>query len=313
MRLDHDIEALATRQHALVAVFQLYGLGASATEVARLISGRRGWEPVTARVLARTGGADTIERRLMAAVLDASPGAVLSATTAAHLWGAPGFRSSPVHVTRHRGVSRRASPLAKVHEVVDLRPHHVRLLRGLPVTSPARTVFDLAAVVHPGRVERFLDWCWSERLLDGAALIGTVVELAKRGRTGSALLRELVAARGAGYVPPASGLERRFEQVLGDRALGSYRRQVDSGGEAWTGRVDYRHRQLPIVVEVHSERYHTALVDQAHDQARQEQLGRDGFEVVVVWDVEVWHEPDTVGARVRAAEELVRARHRAAS
>jgi very-short-patch-repair endonuclease len=313
MRLDHDIEALATRQHALVATFQLYGLGATATEVSRLRSGGRGWHPVTERVLARTGGAETLEQRLMAAVLDASPGAVLAATTAAHLWGAPGFRPAPLHVTRHRGVSRRPSRLAKVHEVVDLRPHHVRLLHGIPVTSPGRTVFDLASVVHPGRVERFLDWCWSERLLDGRALLDVVVELAKRGRTGSTLLRELVAARGIGYTPPASGLERRFEQVLGERALGAYRRQVDSGGEAWTGRVDYRHRELPIVVEVHSERYHTALLDQAHDRSRQDQLGRDGFEVVVVWDVEVWHEPDTVVARVRAAEELVRARRRAAS
>jgi very-short-patch-repair endonuclease len=312
MRLDRSIEALATRQHALVAVFQLYGLGATATEVSRLTRAR-GWERVTDRVLARAGSPDTLERQLMAAVLDASPGAVLSCTTAAHLWGAPGFRSTPVHVTRHRGVSRRGTPLATVHEVVDLRPQHVKLVRGIPVTSPTRTVFDLASVVHEGRVERFLDWAWSERLLDGAGLLRTVRELAKRGRTGSALLRQLVADRGPGYVPPASGLERRFEEVMGRHGLAAYRRQVDCGGEDWTGRVDYRHRELPLVVEINSERYHAALVDQRADAARREALERAGHEVVVVWDVEVWHEPLVAVARVRSAEADVRARRRLAS
>ena len=313
MRLDSAIEALATRQHSLVAVFQLYGLGATATEIARLRDGTSGWEPLSPRVLARTGSAATVQRGLMAAVLDASPGAVLSSTTAAHLWGAPGHRAAPVHVTRHRGVSRRGSTLATVHEVVDLRPHHVKLLQGIPVTSPTRTVFDLASTVHPGRVERFLDWCWSERLLDGAGLLVTVQELAKRGRTGSALLRELAAARGPGYVPPASGLERRFEQVLAQRGLGSYRRQVDCGGTAWTGRVDYRHHELPLVIEINSERYHSALVDQRADLERRRQLERDGFEVCVVWDLDVWHHPDTVADSVRAAEARVRACHRRAS
>lgn len=93
----------------------------------------------------------------MAAVLDASPGAVLSHEAAARRWGAPGFDRAPLHVTRHRGIARRASSLARVHEVVDLMPAHVKLIRSVPVTSPARTVFDLAGSLHP--VER--SGCWT--------------------------------------------------------------------------------------------------------------------------------------------------------
>jgi len=311
MRLDDQIEALATRQHSLVAAWQLYGLGASRTEVDRIRQGRR-WSPLTPRVLALRGSPATVERDVMAAVLDASPGAVVSHASAAALWGAPGCRPLPIHVTRHRGIARRASTLCRVHEVVDLLPAHVRLLRGIPITSPARTVFDLAYGFHPARVERLLDWFWAERLVDGRTVECTIAELAERGRSGSTLMRELVSVRGPAYVPPSSTLERRFEQVLAERCLPPMRRQVDSGGEQWSGRVDYRDQHLPLVVEVQSERHHAALVDRADDAARRARLEGDGFEVVEVWDTEVWHDADVVADRVRAARHRLTAARRTA-
>jgi very-short-patch-repair endonuclease len=311
MRLDDQIEALATRQHSLVADWQLHAMGATPKEIYRLRHQRR-WLELTPRVLAVPGVPASVERTLMAAVLDASPGAVVSIGSAAHQWGAPGWRPEPIDVTRHRGIARRSSPLASVHEVIDLLPQHVKLVRGVPVTSPARTVFDVAARHHPARVERLLDWFWAERLLDGRTLDRTVAELASRGRGGSALMRDLSAARGESYVPPASGLEGRFAQILFERNMPQMRRQVDSGGEEWSGRVDFRAVEFPLIAEVHSHRHHTALVDQASDERRQARLVADGFEVVVVWDTEVWHEPSVVVARLDAAYRRQRARlHRA--
>jgi very-short-patch-repair endonuclease len=298
MRLDEQIEALATRQHSLVAVFQLTALGIQDRELYRLRQSTR-WMALTPRVLAARVGVDTPDRAAMAAVLDSSPGGVLSRASAAAVWGAPGFRLAPHEVTRHRGIARRTSPLARVHEVIDLRPHHVKLIRGIPITSPGRTVFDLAAVCHEARLDRLVDWFWNERLLDGRAIDQIVSELGRRGRTGSAAMREIAAVRGPGYVPPASSLERRFEQVLQDRGLGGMRRQVDVGGEEWTGRVDFRHASLPLVVEVQSEKHHASLVDQTSDERRRAHLELAGFIVVEVWDTEVWHDPDEAARRVR--------------
>ncbi|MDP1819006.1 MAG: DUF559 domain-containing protein [Acidimicrobiales bacterium] len=79
------------------------------------------------------------------------------------------------------------------------------------------------------------------------------------------------------------------------------RRQVDTGGAAWSGRVDYRDELLPLVVEIQSELHHAALVDRTADAARRTRLEGDGFEVVEVWDAEVWHEPARVADRIRAA------------
>ncbi len=192
--------------------------------------------------------------------------------------------------------------------MIDLLPQHVRLIDGIPVTSPARTVFDLAGMVHPMRVERLLDWFWAERLLDGRTLQATLGELAERGRAGIATMRGLLDDRGPHYVPPATNLERRFAEIVDTPLLPRMRRQVDVGGDAWTGRVDFLADDVPLIVEVQSERYHTALVDQAADAARRLQLSADGYVVVEVWDREVWHEAPMV--RQRVAEALAPLRRR---
>ena len=307
MRLDPVIDDLAAQQHSLVATWQLQALGVSDGEVLRLRRGER-WLQVSRRVLALRAGVDTGDRRDMAAVLDASPGAALSHGAAARRWGAPGFDQARSEVTRHRGIARRASSLARVHEVIDLLPVHIKLVRGVPVTSPARTVFDLAGSLHPARAERLLDWMWNEHLLDGRTLDRTVRELASRGRTGSTLMRELAAARGPDYVPPASGLEGRFMQILSQRGLPAMRRQVDSGGDEWAGRVDFRDHELPLVAEINSEKHHSSLVDKAADATRLARLEAAGLTVLVFSDTQVWHDPDAVAARLREARHRLRSR-----
>jgi len=218
------------------------------------------------------------------------------------MWGAPGFGTEPIHVVRPKGVSRRISSLAIVHEVVDLHPHHLKVINGITVISPSRVVCELCAT-HPHRAERVLDRFWSDRLLDGRTFSRTVAELAERGRRGSTLMRELDAARGPSYVPPASSLEARFMEIC----LWPMRRQVDSGGEEWCGRVDFRDPVVPLIVEIQSEKYHAALVDKVADAARRARLEAAGFVVIEAWDTEVWHRPHLVNERIRAARWQLRA------
>ena len=257
-------------------------------------SGR--WLDRSDRVLAVAGAPITDEQRLMAAMLDASPGAAIGGPSAAWIWGVAGFPIEPIHVNRHRGISRRPSSLAIVHEVVDLHPHHLKVVNGITVISPARFVCELAGT-QPHRAERVLDRLWSARLLDGRIFRRTVEEFTDRGRTGSAYLHELDAARGPGYIPPASALERRFEEII----EWPMQRQVDAGGEEWCGRVDFKDRALPLLVEVQSEKYHASLVDQVADAKRRARLEAAGFVVVEVWDTEVWHRPQDVNERIRQA------------
>src|SRR3546814_8936301 len=86
--------------------------------------------------------------------------------------------------------------------------------------------------------------------------------MAQRGRPGIRTMRQVLATRGLDYVPPASNLEARFEQILLQAGDAPMRRQVDIGdGDRWIGRVDFRDAELPLIVEIQSERFHASLID----------------------------------------------------
>jgi very-short-patch-repair endonuclease len=303
---DSELADLAADQHGLVASYQALGIGMSRASVSRR---RRAadWDLLTPRVLRRAGAPRTTAQRAMAAVLDAGPAAWLSYTSAAAWWGLAGFDLEPFHVTRRKGVGRRRSSLAIVHDITDVEPRHVTVLDDVPVVRPELMAYELCATVHPRRAERAIDSAWNKRLLSGRSLRAVLGDLAEQGRNGTTVLRDILDRRGDDYVPPASNLEARFDSLLSDAGLRAMRRQVDLGDDtAWTGRVDFVADDVPLVVEILSERYHTALVDREADDRRIAALRAAGFTVLTFWDVQVWHHGAAVVAEVRAARRALR-------
>ena len=145
-----------------------------------------------------------------------------------------------------------------------------------------------------------VDRLWSLRLLSGPSIAAVLAQLGARGRNGIAGLRSYLDERGPDYIPPATNLENRVKRILGDAGV-EMRRQVNSGDGAWTGRVDFRSETLPVILEVQSETYHAALVDQIADDRRRAALEADGFVVVEAWDTDVWTRPRVVVDAVEAA------------
>jgi very-short-patch-repair endonuclease len=298
---------LGERQLGLVRVEQARAAGLTAEQQRYQVrSGRL--DLVTRRVLRIPGSPRTDHQSVLTAVFDASPGAWACGPTVAALWGVPGHRLHPVHVVRVRGVSGRRSSLAVLHEVRDLPSHHVTVLHAIPVVRPERMVLDLAASEHPRRVARALDSVWRRRLLSGRSMRACLDEVSAQGRPGLAVVRALLDERGDDYVPPDSNLERRFASIVTEAGLPDLRRQVDSGGDRWVGRVDFRDASLPLVVEVQSETYHSALTDKADDAVRRAALEAAGFTVVEVTEEQVWHRPGEVVDAVRKARAALRAR-----
>lgn len=255
------------------------------------------------RLLRVAGSPATTAQRVLAAVLDAGPGSALSHESALAWWDVPGFVLDTLHVTHARdGVHRPARLAHRVHDVVLLPDHHVRTLEGVPVVAPARALFDLAGQrrVHPKRVERAVDNAWAKRLVSGSSLQTMLDQLAGRGRPGIRVMREILRERGPGYVPPASGLEARVERILraaGERPL---RRQVNTGDEqTWIGRVDFADDQVPFLLEVQSERFHTSLVDQRADKQRLAKLKAAGYVVATLSETDVWYRKNNVLRAVR--------------
>ncbi|MGI9119347.1 MAG: DUF559 domain-containing protein [Acidimicrobiales bacterium] len=298
--LEVAMRALAEQQHGLVARRQLLRLGASREAVqCRLRS--PGWVALTPQVLRLAGSQGTFAQRCMAGVLDAGAGAVASHLSSAVLWGLPGFRPDEVHVNRARTATSRVSRLAVVHESRYFPPHHCTVADSVPVTTVSRTVFDLTGSVHPLRAERALDNALSRNLVDLRALRAVAIELLEHGLAGSALMRQLLDDRGAGYIPPASGLEARFFAVLVAAGIEPPDRQVDLGGAAWEGRVDYYYRRHRLVIEVDSDRHHTSKLDAEADARRDAALEAAGFQVLRITEGQLKDRPWEVVALVRAA------------
>lgn len=297
--VDDPLVTLATRQHGVVACWQGRSLGLSADAVRSRVLGRH-WEPVTDHVLRRTGSHRGRAQRAMAIVLDSGPGALLAHTSAAAWWRAPGPQLEPLHSVRDTR-SHRLSALGRVHTVRELPSHWTTELDGIPIGRPELVALQLFASQPYERAERWVERLWSMRLLDGRSLVRFLCEQGRRGRNGSAGIRRYLMPRGSTYVPAASNLETRTQQILASSGI-AVERQVDVGDDVhWTGRVDFRVVGTNVLIEVQSEFHHSALVDEKSDLVRIRRLRDAGFIVVEITDVEAFHRPRDAVDRVRRA------------
>lgn len=298
--LDTRLRVLAERQHSVVSWRQARSTGGSQVAVAGR-SASTDWEPVTPRVLRLRGSVATFEQRCMAAALDAGRRAVISHHAAARLWRLPGFFDDRIHVSRPRGGTRRPTDLSVLHEPRALPPQHLTVIVAVPVTTVARTLFDLAGAVHPGRLERTLDNALARRLTTTATLHRVTAELAEHGRAGSTLMRTLLAERGAGYVAPESGLEGRFLGLLRSGGLPEPIRQHEVGGEHWVGRVDFAYPDARLLIEIDSAIHHSTKLDSDADRRRDGELADAGYRVLRITDDQVWFRSREAVAIVRQA------------
>ena len=186
--------------------------------------------------------------------------------------------------------------------------HLVRRPNGLIVTSPTRTLADLAGMdLHPKRVERAINSTWANGLTDRRRLGVMAKEWCERGRPGSAFLHEYLDSRALDWTPPASNLAARFIQIVVDAGMPEPISEVNLGdNERWLGRVDCLDPEYALVAEIDSERFHAAPLDKASDAARDVAMGLAGFDTERFREFEVWHRPKEVADRWREARDRAR-------
>ena len=135
----------------------------------------------------------------MAAVLACGERAALSHFSAAVLWGMLNDRGGTIHVTAD---GRRRRPGLVVHEAA-LGDEEVGRRAGIAVTTPARTLIDLADVAPRRTLERAIDEAEYLRL-DCTGLAP------RHGRSGSGRLASVLAVHTAGSTRTRSELEEIF-------------------------------------------------------------------------------------------------------
>jgi very-short-patch-repair endonuclease len=295
-----ELFELAEAQHALLARRQARQPGVERRDVARLVR-RDVFEPVTREVLRIRGAPRTPQQDLMCAVLDAGPGGRSARRAAAWLWRMPGYPPGLSDVARARERSSRSSAGRDCWPRL-LPERHTTVVDGIPVTTLPRTIFDLAALPSESkRLGRIIDTIHGRSPSILHALHAMLPELAQRGRTGITLMRALLDERPPGTIP-RTGLERRFESILRNAGIDVPRLQVDLGGHAWIGRVDYYDDARLVIYEIDSALHHTSLTDRRNDERRDREAKDAGFRAVVrITEEAIWYEPWIVVQQVRDA------------
>lgn len=297
-----------SRQHGLISTSQAHATGVPASSLAHAIASGR-LERLSPRVLRLGGSAATTDQAAMAAALDV-PGGAVAIHSAAALWELPGFELEPIHVLTGRTPHRGGAHLGIIHSSVRFSDRDVVHLRGIPVTSPLRTLCDLAGRLHWDRLDRTCERMLAQHLLRIDQLHEHVATLPSRGGVrGTAAIRRLALERGPDHRPAESGLEHRVASILRNAGEKPFERQVEVGDDdGWVGRVDYCDRELRVIVEVQSDLYHSARVDRTRDAERIARLRRAGWIVVEIREFDIFHRPDRVVAAVRAARRAARMR-----
>lgn len=321
MDWEERLRGLAETQQGLVAKFHLPDLGCTWDHWARARRNGR-WEVLSRRVLRMRGSPVSDQQRVLAAVLDVSPGGMLHGRSALAWWGLRGYNLAKVHVARPRWLSGGRAQLATLHELRDIRPHDVAIVQGIPTETALRAIWTEAAPyasrkstekVELGikRIGRLLDQAHRRGLVTWSALHEIVNDIRERGRAGTVIMEALAEARPPGSSPTESRNEDRLERILADAGAVPLRRQVVVGGHEPIGRADFRDRYLPLVVEVNSLTFHTTPSDREADEIRYRRFNDAGLMVAVIWEDDLWTRSLAVARTVADARQQARAGQRA--
>jgi predicted transcriptional regulator of viral defense system len=290
----HALAELARRQHGVVSVRQMLGLGHARATIGvweqdgKLHRLHRGVYAVGHEALSWDG-------RCMAAVLANGP-AVASHITAAWIWGLPRSRPGTFHLT---APTRRHRKDRVVVHFARLEPEDTTSVDGIPVTSPARTVLDLAP--DRGRdLAKLLRRADDLELLDRRRFEALLSRTG--GHKGHAKLADALRLYRPEQATLRSDLERRFRDLV--LAAGLPTPQTNVVVEGYE--LDCYWEVEAFAVELDTYGTHGSRLSFERDPERVDDLLLAGIEVIRVTNVRLEREPRQTIARV--ADHLARRR-----
>jgi len=297
--VDRLIGAVAGRQYGVIAREQLVALGLGRGAVEHRV--RRGLLRSLHRGVYLWGRPEPDSRACaMAAVLACGEATRLSHGAGAALWEMRPVVEGPVDVTlvgdraRHAGI--------RVHQTRELHPADATVLHGVPVTSAARTLLDIAATLAPGELAGALEQAQVKRLVSRQDIDATLRRSPRR--PGSPVLRALVA-------------ESTFTRSAAERILAGLVRAAGLPCPAFNAHaegyeVDALWRIERVVLEFDSYAFHATRAAFERDRGRDATLTRAGYVVLRTTWLELTNRPHALVARIAEALALAKARRWAA-
>ena len=279
-------------RHGVTTRERLRKIGLSDRQITGLVSSGR-FVKHGRGVFATTGSPDTFEQRV--AIACALTGGVAANLTAAQLWD---YRKAPrdrdIHVLVHW--ARRVTPCAGVvvHRTTELPESDiVRRSDGIAVTSPPRTVFDLAGHVGTESLESIIEQGIDRRNFVMVTLWRTCHRLHRSARAGSVAFERVLRSRPAWRKPVRSDYELRLDRAMRARGFPELVREhrlVLPNGEVI--HPDLGLPQDGFFVEVDHVSWHGGRTDSAYDKRRDRKVRVGGWHVERVPDLAIDNDLD---------------------
>jgi hypothetical protein len=302
-RRDERIAAVAGYQRGRVSRAQMIAAGVSDDTVDRLIA--RGQLHREHRSVYAVGhSAPTPLAAETAAVLACGENAVLSHRTAAVIHRLIPHGDNEIHVTI-RGRHGPRPTGVHVHRTRTLNRAEVAVVEQLPVTSPLRTIFDLAGTADLATTERAVEEAITQHMVTESALRAQATDA--RGRRAATRITAILDA----YDEPGitkSKAERRFRRLLRAGELPPPRTNFPFHGHS----LDCYWPDLGVVVEVQGYKFHSSRKKFEHDTRKAAKLAAAGLSVSYVTWLQMENEPFAVVARTAQALAMAAAARRAA-
>jgi very-short-patch-repair endonuclease len=294
---DRRLAWIAARQLGLVATWQLKALGLSHSTISRRV--RRGALHRVHRGVFLVGHAVHVPgARELAAVLACGDGALVSHRSAALLWGLTDVAGDEVEISVVAG-HRLPRDGVRTHRLARLDPRDRGLKFGIPTTSPARALVDLAASATADEVERAIAEARARRLVTDRHLSDTLDRA--RNRPGVSAMRALLRHQGGPRLT-RSEAERRLLRLIRAASLPEPEANVRVEGLE----VDFLWRQARVIVEVDGFAFHGHRRAFERDRLRDMALRDRGFEVIRVTWKQLVDQPLLVIAHIARALERAR-------
>lgn len=277
--LEPALSELAREQHGPFSLDQLRELGLSARAVRHRAAGGRlhrihqtVYSLVPRELLKREG-------LYMAAVLACGEDAVLSHRSAAVVHGVRDWGHTTIEVTVPRR-SRRKHAGVTVHCSTTLSEADVTEINNIPVTTVARTLFDLAEVVKRRPLERSFDQAEMLEVLDLRAIED---QLARNPtRRGGGAVRAVLKEHYIGSTPTENDFEEALLALTRAAGLPDPRAQfyIDPGDGEPPIRADFAWPAQRVVVETDGRRTHRTSQAFETDRRRDQRLLAAGWKVI---------------------------------
>jgi very-short-patch-repair endonuclease len=290
-RREQELEALATRQHGVISHRQLIAMGIDEQWIERRLWERR-LVAIHRNVYAVGHRRLPVRAPWWAALLAYGPGAILSHQSAAVLWGIRRKRRGPVHVTApcgRQGLRRRGG--IWIHRC-KLTAEDETTRDGFPVTTLARTLFDLAEAAPFDQLKGAAEEAERLKLLR----LPQLEQCCERGRGRRALrpVRHLIEE----LRPPDEGrspLEIRFSEFLRAHRLPAPVQNV----HVLDHEVDALWPAAKLIAELDSWEHHGHRTAFERDRARDPKLLIAGYRTIRVTHRRLDREPAELAAEIR--------------